>query len=54
MQSGQDLFAQQLQRPGHRLMRDQGTEIELGEDAVEAQCLVQLQEPVGDALRSCR
>src|SRR5215831_18218909 len=51
METRHDLLAQQLQRSRHRLVRNQGAEIELGENAVQSQLLVQLLQAVGNALR---
>src|SRR5437870_13252119 len=51
VQPRHDLFAQQLQRAGHRLGRDQGAEIQLGQDAVEPELLMQLLQTVGAIFR---
>src|SRR6202048_83078 len=42
LETRHDLLAQQLQRSRHRLVRDQGAEIELPPDAVQSQLLVEL------------
>src|SRR6516225_10159537 len=45
------LFAQQLKRPHHPLMRDLGAAIHLAQYAVEPERFLQTHQPVGDPLR---
>src|ERR1700730_11764339 len=47
LEARHDLLAQKLQRPRHRLVRNQGAEIELRQDAVQSQLLVQWLEEGG-------
>src|SRR5438270_708940 len=49
---GHHLFADQLQRAHHHLGGDRGAEIELEQDAVDAELRLQLLEPVRHPLRS--
>src|SRR6516162_1336627 len=51
MKAGHDLLAQQLQRAGHRLGRDQRAEIELRQDAVQSELLMQLLQAIGHIFR---
>src|ERR1700736_2839127 len=51
LETRHDLLAQQLQRSRHRLVRNQGAEIELRPDAVQSPLLVPLLEAGGDSLR---
>src|SRR6267142_3045644 len=51
LETRHDLLAQQLQRSRHRLVRNQGAEIELRENAVQPELFVQLLQAVGDKFR---
>ena len=45
-----DLLAEEAQRVQHAIVRDQTAAIQLGEDAVEADLVAQLAQPLADAV----
>ena len=51
MKPRHDFLAEEAQRVQHAVVRDQAAAIQLGEDAVEADLLAQLAQPLADAVR---